>query len=173
MKRRLFQSPEFDAERAEREAAEAEYRRARSALGGTASRLDYEISGLPSSRASISGYSTEELRRLTETAKEFRKDIPIEEIERTQEAAKKAGYKGADTHDNISAIMEATDDEYRDALRDLIESQYDTIDVASEIIKKRDDDAYQEWLEKVEEEGEVSEEDFVEVWEDDGFEEIF
>lgn len=170
MKRRLFGSQEFDAERAEREAAEAEYRRARAALGGTASRLDYELSGLPSSRASLSGYSTEELRRLTETAKEFRKDIPIEEIERTQAPAKAGGYSGAATHDNISAIMEATDEAYRDALRDLIESQYDTIDVASELIRSGDEEAYQDWLEAIEAGEDVSE---IDLWGDEDFDDVF
>lgn len=170
MKRRLFQSPEFDAERAEREAAEAEYRRARAALGGTARRLDYELSGLPSSRASLSGYSTEELRRLTETAKEFRKDIVIEEIERTKDPAKAGGYSGAATHDKISAIMESTDKAYRDALRDLIESQYDTIDVASELIKSGDEEAYQDWLEAIEAGEDVSGSD---LWGDEDFEDVF
>ena len=66
--------------------------------------------------------------------------------------------------------MEATDEAYRDALRDLIESQYDTIDVASELIKSGDEEAYQDWLEAIESGEDVSEAD---LWGDEDFEDVF
>ena len=171
MKRRIFGSSGAD----ERAGAIKEYREAIRGAQGTLGRLDYDFSrgSLPSATApayAFGGMSTEDIKRATEQLKELRTEGIKEEIERTKTAAKSGGYSGAATHDNISAIMEATDEAYRDALRDLIESQYDTIDVASELIQSGDEEAYQDWLQAIEAGEDVTEAD---LWDEDDFDLIF
>ena len=171
MKRRLFGSSGAD----DRAGAIKEYREAMKGAQGTLGRLGYDFTrgSLPSATApsyAFAGMSTEEIKRAASQLQEFRTEGIKEEIERTQAPAKAGGYSGEATHDNISAIMEATDESYRDALRDLIESQYDTIDVASELIKSGDEEAYQDWLEAIESGEDVSEAD---LWGDEDFEDVF
>lgn len=174
MKRRLF-SATF-GNNPERAAAIREYRKAMRGTQGTLMRLGYDFSrgSLPAANApewSFGHMSTEAIKRETEVLRNLRKEGITEELDRTVPRVGHAGYVGADTHDAISALMEATDDQYRDALRDLIESQYDTIDVAAELVKGDDSEAYQDWLDAIGDEL-VTEADLSDIFGDD-YEPIF
>lgn len=172
MKRRLFSGPGAD----ERAGAIREYREAMRGAQGTLKRLGYDFSkgSLPSANApayAFGGMSTEAIKQASGQLLNFRQEGITEELDRAVPEAGRAGYVGADTRDAITALMEATDDQYRDALRDLIESQYDTIDVAAELVKGDDSEAYQDWLDAIGDEL-VTEADLSEIFGDD-YEPIF
>ena len=172
MKRRLFNSSGDD----ERAGAIREYREAMQGAQGTLKRLGYDFSrgSLPAANApkwAFGNMSTEAIRREASELRAFRQEGITEELDRTVTSAGRAGYTGADTHDAISALMEATDEQYRDALRDLIESQYDAIDVAAELVKGDDSEAYQDWLDAIGDEL-VTEDDLADIFGDD-YEAIF
>lgn len=172
MKRRLFNSSGVD----ERAGAIKEYREAMRGAQGTLKRLGYDFSrgSLPAANAqkwAFGNMSTEAIKREAAELRNFRQEGITEELDRTVTAAGRAGYVGADTHDAISALMEATDEQYRDALRDLIESQYDTIDVAAELVKGDDSGAYQDWLDAIGDEL-VTEDDLADIFGDE-YEAIF
>ena len=139
MKRRGGKSGgRFEAARqAQQERADAikEYRAALRELQGASKRMDYdlEITGLPkagASELSFAGISTDEIRQHAEDFRNMRKDEVREEIQRTAGAR-----SGEAAHDNVRAIMEATDPDKRDELRDMIEENYDIMDIASDMLQ--------------------------------------
>lgn len=152
----------------EREDAIKEYRQALRELQGTSDRLDYELElqGLPKARSSaysFAGMSTEEIKQHTEDFKRMRGEEIREELDRTRGERTGAGAK-----DNITALMEATDKADRDALRDLIEENYEMMETAADILENLGEDALSQWINSYGDDEVLSE-----LWDDDDFEDIF
>ena len=164
-----------NAERAAREAARRqeeqdrrealrEYQEAKRELLKSGESLDYRFEGIRSTRY----MSAEEIRQETEELKELRKEMQRQEIERTRAEAKAGGYKGDATYDNVTAIMDATDESMRDTLRDLIESNYDELEVAADLLNQDDEEIYYRWIESY-----GNEEEIGELWDEGDFDLIF
>ena len=153
---------------AEREAAMKEYRKALRELQGASKRLDYELefSGLPKSNSpywAFSGMSAEEIRQHAEDFRKMRGQEIREELERTRGERTGSGAK-----DNITALMEATDPNQRDTLRDMIEENYDLMETAADILDQLGEDALSQWIDSYGDDEMLSE-----LWDDEDFEDIF
>ena len=164
-----------NAERAAREAARRqeeidrkealrEYQEAKRELLKSGKSLDYRFEGIRSTRY----MNAEEIRQETEELKKLRKEMQRQEIERTRGEAKAGGYKGVATYDNVKAIMDATDESMRDTLRDIIESNYDELEVAADLLNQDDEELYYRWIESY-----GNEEEVAELWEEGDFDLIF
>lgn len=152
----------------ERNAAIKEYRSALRELQGSSKRLDYdlEISGLPKVNSpswSFAGMSAEEIRQHAEDFRKMRGQEIREELERTRGERTGSGAK-----DNITALMEATDQNQRDTLRDMIEENYDLMETAADILDQLGEDALAQWIDRYGDDEVLSE-----LWEDEDFEDIF